>query len=63
MPELFFMQPQASTNKRHQIFLSYRKNDCGRLGAGDKTAILLKSKLVEFGWTVFLDEEGIEGVN
>eukprot|EP00798_Chlamydomonas_sp_ICE-L_P022290 gene22290-29366_t len=43
--------PQASTNKRHQIFLSYRKNDCGRLGAGDKTAILLKSKLVEFGWT------------
>eukprot|EP00798_Chlamydomonas_sp_ICE-L_P030448 gene30448-35458_t len=40
---------RAATNGQYQIFLSYRKNDCGRLGTGDNTAALLKSKLVELG--------------
>jgi len=55
------MQSRAATKGRYQIFLSYRKIDCGRL-QGDKTAPQLKSKLVELGWSVFLDEDGIEGV-
>jgi hypothetical protein len=45
---------------RKQIFLSYRKKECGP-PPGDGTAARIKALLMEEGWTVFLDEVGLEG--
>ncbi|KAG1676232.1 hypothetical protein FOA52_006449 [Chlamydomonas sp. UWO 241] len=43
-----------------RLFLSYRKADCSDVGGGDGTAPRLKVMLEGDGWSVFMDQSGLE---
>ncbi len=41
-----------------QVFVSYKKSDCGAEGGGDGCAPKLAELLRAKGWTVFVDQVG-----